>query len=182
MLDSQEDNELIQRAHNGSTAAIGALYDRHQPHIFRFVWSRVGNQQVAEDLTGDIFTRMVAALPSYQIGQYPFRAWLYRIARNLVTDEYRAQKGKTAVPLENIMMMTTHDQTPDTIAEKNITLHNVQTALARIDARQREVVELRFLAGMSLQETAESLELSLAAAKSLQHRGLQALRVALKES
>ncbi len=180
MLDSQRDNDLVKRAQQGDSAAVGALYDRHHTPIFRFVWSRVSNQHLAEDLTGEIFTKMVISLPDYKISETPFRAWLYRIARNLVTDEYRKQAGKTAVPLEDVETMIGLDTSPDTIAEQNLTLASVQDALAHIDPTQREIVELRFLAGYSLQEVADTLDFSIAAVKSHQYRGLQALRAALQ--
>ena len=180
MLDSQRDNELVKRAQQGDSAAVGALYDRHHTPIFRFVWSRVSDQQTAEDLTGDVFTKMVTSLPGYKISDVPFRAWLYRIARNLVTDEYRKQTGKTAVSLQDVETMIGLGANPDTVAEQNITLDRVQSALATIDPTQKEVVELRFLAGLSLQEVAETLDYSIAAVKSHQHRGLKALRAALQ--
>ncbi|MBE2221721.1 MAG: sigma-70 family RNA polymerase sigma factor [Anaerolineae bacterium] len=180
MLDSQRDNELVKRAQQGDITAIGALYDRHQMHIFRFVWSRVGNQQLAEDLTGETFTRMVSGLSGYKINETPFRAWLYRIARNLVTDEFRKRQGKTAVPLQDVETMISFETNPDIVAENNLTLATVQEALAALDPTQREVVELRFLAGYSLQEVAETLDYSVAAVKSHQHRGLKALRAALQ--
>lgn len=180
MLDSQRDNELVKRAQQGEPAAVGALYDRHHTPIFRFIWSRVGIQQLAEDLTGEVFTKMVTSLPDYTIGATPFRAWLYRIARNLVTDEFRKQKGNTAVPLQDVENMIGLDTAPDMIAEQNLTLSKVQEALASIDPTQKEVVELRFLAGLSLQEVAETLDYSIAAVKSHQHRGLKALRAALQ--
>ena len=180
MLDSQRDNDLVKRAQQGDSAAVGALYDRHHTPIFRFVWSRVSNQHLAEDLTGEVFTKMVINLPDYKISDTPFRAWLYRIARNLVTDEFRKQGGKTAVPFEEVEAMIGLDTSPDTIAEQNLTLASVQDALAHIDPTQREIVELRFLAGFSLQEVAETLDFSIAAVKSHQYRGLQALRAALQ--
>ncbi len=69
MLDSQRENELVKRAQHGDSAAVGILYDRHHTAIFRFVWSRVSNQQLAEDLTGEIFTKMVVSLPNYKINE-----------------------------------------------------------------------------------------------------------------
>lgn len=182
MLDSQTEHALIQRAQQGDTNAIGALYDAHQPHIFRFVWSRVRNQQTAEDLTGEIFMKMVTGLPRYKMNEVPFRAWLYRIARNLVIDEYRKQEGQTAVPLQDVETMIPVNQNLDALTDIHLTFEKVQTALTQIDANQREVVELRFLGGLSLQEVADALNISLPATKSLQHRGLKALRVALQEA
>jgi RNA polymerase sigma-70 factor (ECF subfamily) len=180
MLDSQRETELIKRAQNGDRAAVGALYDWHHTPIFRFVWSRIGSQQLAEDLTGEVFTKMVSHLSDYQIGSTPFRAWLYRIARNLITDEYRKQNGKTAVPLQDAETMISVNPSPTALAEQSMTLEKVQKALTTIDPNQREVVELRFLAGLSLQEVADTLGYSVAAVKSHQHRGLKALRAALQ--
>lgn len=114
------DIELVQRAQNGDVEAVGELFDRHHEPIFRFAWSRVGDRQVAEDLTGEVFTRTVRSLPDYRLEGIPFRAWLYR------------------------------------------------------------VVVLRFLVGLSLEEVAAAVDKTTAAVKSLQHRGLKSLRLALR--
>lgn len=66
------------------------------------------------------------------------------------------------------------------MVDQQLTLEKIHTALADIDPQQREVVTLRFLTGLSLRETAETLDCSLSAIKSLQHRGLIALRATLK--
>ncbi len=180
MLDSQRDNELVKRAQQGDKMAVGALYDRHHTHIFRFVWSRIGNQQIAEDLTGETFVKMVTKIPSYKISNTPFRAWLYRIARNLITDEFRKHNGRFAVPLQEVETMIGKNPNPDTAVETSLTLMKVQEALEALDPAQREVVELRFLAGLSLKEVADVLNYSVAAVKSHQHRGLKALRASLQ--
>jgi RNA polymerase sigma-70 factor (ECF subfamily) len=60
------DPELVAHAQGGNVDAIEALYDRHRPSIFRYVWSRVGDRHTAEDLTGDVFMRMLTALPGYR--------------------------------------------------------------------------------------------------------------------
>jgi len=86
---SAQDSDLAALARRGDVNAIGALYDRHHEALFRYIWSRVGERETAEDMTGEVFTRMLAALPRYQPTATPFRAWLYRIAHNLVVDHYR---------------------------------------------------------------------------------------------
>ncbi|HJW83757.1 MAG TPA: sigma factor, partial [Anaerolineae bacterium] len=65
--------ELVTRAQGGDVDAIGALYDQHHDSIFRYVWSRVGDRRLAEDLTGDVFAQMLAALPNYRPSGTPFR-------------------------------------------------------------------------------------------------------------
>ncbi len=161
--------------------AIGQLYDAHHQSIFRFVWSRARDQQVAEDLTGEIFTRMVANLSNYQPTNVPFRAWLYRIARNLIVDYRRSENGRFPAPLEQAENLSGDGSEPGPIVEQRLTLEQVQAALARIDPIQQEVVVLRFVAGLSLSDVAHTLDKTVPAVKSLQHRGLTALRAALKE-
>lgn len=159
--------------------AIGELYDGHHEQIFRYVWSRVRHKEVAEDLTGEIFTRMVSHLPNYQPQQAPFRAWLYQIARNLIVDHFRRNGNPTAVPLHRVDLATTKSN-PDTFVDRHLSLQKVQAALERIDAEQRDVILMRFVLGLSLQEVADTLGKSVGAVKSIQHRGLKTLRATLK--
>lgn len=174
----QNQTQLITCAQRGDVDAIGKLYDQHQNAIFRYLWVRVGERPQAEDLTGEVFMRMLTALPNYR-PTAPFRAWLYRIARNLLIDHYRKHGQTTTVPLETAEPQPTSSADLLTLAEQNLTLHQLQNALSQMDETQREVVTLRFLAGLSLQETAAALEKTEAAIKALQHRGLAALRQAL---
>jgi RNA polymerase sigma-70 factor (ECF subfamily) len=169
----------IARAKRGDPQAMGALYDHHHLPIFRFIRSRVRDQALAEDLTGEVFTRMVRHLPGYQVEGVPFRAWLYRIARNLIIDHHRRAQRHTLVDIDKAINLRSPQDDPMQIAERNLSLDKVQHALTMIDPAQREVVELRFLAGLSLREAAETLDKSIGAVKSLQHRGLKALRTAL---
>lgn len=160
--------------------AAGELYDRHNEHIFRYVWSRVSDNQTAEDLTGEIFARMVASLPDYRSTGVPFRAWLYRIAHNLVVDHYRKEGSRVLVPLQHAEGLTEESNSPDSIVEHRLAVERVRRALARLDPSQREVVVLRFLVGLPLREVALTLDKTVAAVKSLQYRGLVALRAVLE--
>lgn len=181
MLNSN-DADLVKRAQGGDVNAVGELYDRHHESIFRYVQSRVGERNLAEDLTGEIFTRMVTSLPGYRLRGIPFRAWLYRIARNLVVDHYRKESGRLSVPLYHAESTGEAGGNPASIIEQKLTLERVQRVLARLDPSQQEVVVLRFLLGLSLREAALTLNKTVAAVKSLQHRGLKALRVALEQA
>lgn len=168
------------RVQSESPLAAEELYREHHEHIFRFIWSRVHDAQQAEDLTGEVFIRMVANLSGYRDLSLPFRAWLYRIARNLIIDHHR--KESSAQALANIVDQPTAQSSPEDLAEAALTLQRVQRALQNIEPEQREVVELRFLAELSLEEVSLVINKSIPAVKALQHRGLASLRTHLKEN
>jgi RNA polymerase sigma-70 factor (ECF subfamily) len=170
---------LILLAQRGDVDAIGTLYDQHHQALFRYIWLRVGEHSLAEDLTGDVFVRMLAALPRYRPTQATFRAWLYRIAHNLLVDHYRKEGIRVSAPLQQAETQSADDETPLTLFEQKLTVERLRRALAALEQTQREVVTLRFLSGLSLQETAVVLGKTEAAIKALQHRGLAALRSAL---
>ena len=165
------------QAQSGNLPAAGELYLQHHEHIFRFIWSRVYDGPLAEDLTGEVFTRMVANLPNYRDRSLPFRAWLYQIARNLIIDHHR--KESSVQGLKEVAQSDT--VSPEEKAETALTLERVRRALERIDPAQQEVVELRFLAELSLEEVATVMDKSVAAVKALQHRGLASLKAHLKD-
>ncbi len=178
-VQSLSDAELVTMARQGDAEAVGQLYDRHHERIFRYVWSRTGDAHSAEDLTSETFTRMVSNLARYRPTGAPFEAWLYRIARNLVVDHYRRESLRTSVPLEEADNWGA--QVTNTDLENRLAAEQVRQALTQVDGNLREVVELRFLAGLSLQDVAQLLGKSIPAIKSLQHRGLQALRDVLRQ-
>ena len=172
------DVELVARAQGGEVDAAGSLYDRHRESVFRYLWLRLGDQQLAEDLSGDVFTRMLDALPRYQALGIPFRAWLYRIAHNLLIDHFRKTSQRASVPLD-VLEDRDDGNDPTLVVEGNLLTEQLMRALSHLDHNQREVVTLRFLMGLSLQEVAQAMDKSEAAVKSLQHRGLTLLRRAL---
>ena len=168
------------RSQSESPLAAEELYLEHHEHIFRFIWSRVYDAQQAEDLTGEVFTRMVASLSGFRDRSLPFRAWLYRIARNLIIDHHRKESSINA--LAAVAEPPTSPRSLEQRAETTLTLEQVQRLLEKIDPEQREVVELRFLAELSLEEVSLVMNKSIPAIKALQHRGLASLRAHLKES
>ena len=175
-----EMNELVQRAQKGDLSAIREIYLEHHNQVYRFIWSRVHDPTQADDLTGEVFLRMVASLPKYQDRALPFRAWLYRIARNLVIDNYRWNQNREYVPLESVAEDLVGGESPEKITELALAFERVQQALENLAPDQREVVELRFLAGLSLKEVALAVDKTVSAVKSLQHRGLSSLRTNLE--
>lgn len=170
---------LVARAQSGETAVIGELYDRYHLSIFRYLYYRVGDQQAAEDLTSEVFLRMIRSLNGYRSQSVAFEAWLFQIARNLAIDYYRKMNDGNVTPLEEHHI--SERENPEQRLERRLTSELLTKALARLNEMQRDVIVLRFINGLSISQVAQALHKSEDAIKALQRRGLSALREILSE-
>ena len=174
-----DDMELVKRAQAGNAAAVGELYDRHQPRIFRYIRFKVAHTQLAQDLTGEVFLRMVNHLSSFEPRGVAFSAWLYRIATNLVIKEGQRESKQPLVPLVYANYISQNHDNPTQVVERRLEKEWLCQGMDKIDENQREVIIMRFVVGLSLKETADTLNRTVAAVKTLQHRGILALQAAL---
>jgi len=166
--------DLVTRAQKGSVDAAGQLYERHYRSIFRYLFYRTGDQNAAEDLTGEVFLKMVQALPTYRVTAATFRTWLFQIARNLSIDHFRRFKNHPVVTLEE--HIPAGDESPENTVDNRLSGYRLQQALAQLGDEQRDVVVMRFIEGMPVAEVAGTLHKSEDAVKGLQRRALIALR------
>lgn len=170
-----DQSRLIERAKAYEEEAISELYHLYADTIFRYVYYRINERNVAEDLVSDVFVRMLQGLPSYQDTGAPFEAWLYRIAHARVVDYYRRQKVRQTVPLsEGVYAGELAD--PDYLAGNRDEAHRVFQTLTQLTEEQQQVISLRFIAGYSGEQIARALGKTEGAVKALQHRALAALR------
>jgi RNA polymerase sigma-70 factor (ECF subfamily) len=169
----EEETRLIQRAKQGDKGAIGELYRRNVDVIYRYIWTRVRETTVAEDLTGSVFLKALEALPTYEPSGKPFLAWLYRIAYARVVDHWRQQERRTEVPL--LETLPAREPQPDELLEAEADWSRAMELIAQLTDDQQDVLILRFIGDMSLTEVAEILGKTLGATKALQHRALAAL-------
>jgi RNA polymerase sigma-70 factor, ECF subfamily len=165
---------VIKRAQSGDTTALTDLYLHYKSDVYRYLYYRVGRSQLAEDLTTEVFIRVMEHLPRYRMNQTSFRAWLFRIARNLTIDYMRKMRIRDHVELDE--NMPSDHVGPETAVDHNLTIAHLQHALRSLTADQCDVIVLRFVAGMPIKEVAHSLNKSESAIKALQARGLEALQ------
>jgi RNA polymerase sigma-70 factor (ECF subfamily) len=162
-------------SHPLNTASLAAeLFERYRPGIYRYLYYRVGEPATAEDLTSEVFLRMVAALPGYRAQNATHQAWLYQIARNLAIDHFRKMNVRREEQWEDHLQTLHSDE--DATMEKRLTSQTLRRALGQIPEVQREVIILRFITGMPVAEVAQTLHKSIDSVKSLQRRALLALR------
>ncbi|MBV7330148.1 sigma-70 family RNA polymerase sigma factor [Chloroflexi bacterium TSY] len=169
--------ETIRLAQHGNQDAFGTLYQRHLDAIYRYVHKRVGQIDEAENLTQIVFVKAWQALERYQPSTAPFRAWLYRIARNAVVDYYRSQKE--TLLWEDLTLISDGHETPDELLLSDERSELVRKAMTQLKPSYQEVLTHRFLDSMDYPETAQKLGRKVNAVRVLQHRALQALQKVL---
>nr|WP_030441030.1 ECF subfamily RNA polymerase sigma factor, BldN family [Actinoplanes subtropicus] len=176
---------LVERAQAGEAEAFGLIYDRYMDTVFRFVYFRVGNRQLAEDLTSDTFLRALKRIGSFTWQGRDLGAWLVTIARNLVADHFKSGRYRLEVTTGDVLDADREDRGPEGSPESAVVDHitNVAllTAVKQLNPEQQECIVLRFLQGFSVAETAQTMGKNEGAIKALQYRAVRALARLLPE-
>ena len=165
--------DVVRLAREGDSAAMTELYEHYRSRIYGYLFYRVGDTHQAEDLTAEVFLRVVEKLPGYRFQAIPFQAWLFQIARNLAIDHYRKTNAHPMVELDANLI--TNHESPEQATERSVIARQLKQALDRLTTEQCDVIVLRFLVGMPVQQVAETLNKSEGSVKALQARGLEAL-------
>jgi RNA polymerase sigma-70 factor, ECF subfamily len=163
----------IARAKEGDMDALHYLYVLHANDVYGFVRSIVRDDFEAEDVTQNVFAKLMRAIQKYEPREVPFAAWILRVARNAAVDSLRARR---ALPCDEVR---TSDEGHEQLSQDRV--RSLKTALDELPEQQREVVVLRHIAGLSPGEIAERLDKSEGAIHGLHHRGRGALQTALRE-
>lgn len=175
-IDNQQEHLLVKRAIQDPLAFQG-LYELYFKRVYSYVAAKVSNRLDAEDLVSDIFLQVVKGLPQFKNRYYfSFGAWIFTVARNLVTDYYRRQGRATDThqldPLENDVV--------DPIEIDGLLLEyeramELRTLLKRLPERRREVIVLKYFSGLRNQQIAQVLDLDERTVASHLSRGLKDL-------
>ncbi|HCT78314.1 MAG TPA: RNA polymerase subunit sigma-24, partial [Micromonosporaceae bacterium] len=145
---------LVERAQQGDTEAFGLIYDRYVDTVFRFIYFRVGNRPLAEDLTSDTFLRALKRISSFTWQGRDLGAWLVTIARNLVADHFKSGRYRLEVTTGDVLDADREDRgpegSPETAVVDHITNVALLTAVKQLNPEQQECIVLRFLQGFSV--------------------------------
>lgn len=175
----EQEHELISRAQEGDKQAIGELYRAHVDVIYRYVWARVRDDSLAEDLTAQVFLKALEGLPTYQPSGKPFVAWLYRIAYARIVDHWRKLERRVEVPLEETL--PSREPRPQELLEFEADWVTAMELLSQLTDDQQDVVILRFIGELSLADVALTVGKTVGATKALQYRALATLARLLEE-
>jgi len=175
-MDPKQERALLKRA-RGDPKAFRALYDHYFPRVYAYVSYRVGRVQDSEDVVADTFLTAVDRLDTFQWrGEGSFAAWLFRIARNRVSDFYRRGQGsEETIPLEDLPDLASSALLPaDAVAQKEKFAY-LRRLIGTLSPRRQEVITLRFFGGLRNKEISALLELDERTVASHLCRGLEDL-------
>lgn len=149
------------------------LYQEHLGPIYRYVYSKVGNREEAEDVTSQVFLKALRGLDGER-SPASMRQWLFQVARTTVADYWRSWYGLPASSLEALMTAGWEGPAQDEPAlPDNEPAKRVERILQGLSARHREVLTCRFLLALSIRDTAQRMGLTEQNVKVLQFRALR---------
>ncbi len=173
----ESDSRLVQRAvthaKEGDSDGLHFLYVRFAPDVYRYIASFVHDHHEAEDITQNVFAKLMTAIGRYEQREVPFAAWILRVARNAALDHLRARR---ALPTDEVRV--TDNGQAQTGLDRG---RDLRQALDQLPQDQREVLVLRHITGLSPTEIATTLGKSESSIHGLHHRGRRALQTCLVE-
>jgi len=164
---------LRERASALDPSALAEIYDSFSGRIYSYIYHRTGDSAAAEDLTGEVFVRMLEAIQSDRTWTASLQGWLYRIAHNLVVDHFRRQSKRDGPELDERWMAADN---PTHTFEGLFYSNQLQQAMTCLTGEQQQVIVLKFVEDLSNAQVADIMGKTEGAIKALQHRGLAALR------
>jgi RNA polymerase sigma-70 factor (ECF subfamily) len=180
-LSSSEERAIIEHLPK-SPEGFRVLYQHYFPRVFAYVAYRVGSKQEAEDITADIFLKIVEAIGRFEYRvEGSFATWVFRIAHNTVQQFYRVAHRRPTVLIDDLPEIRSHELLPDEMMLRKEQFAQLRIALDQLTPRRKEIITLRFFGGLKNHEIATILQLDERTIASHLCRGLEDLKRNYKE-
>lgn len=177
-LSEKQIDELVKKSQEGHSDSFGELYDFFVAQIYRYFYYRANKDDV-EDLTGMLFVKVWEKIKKYKKRKAPFRAWVFRIAHNLLVDYYRTRKEVSQ--LDEDFGDSRSDVSPVYVTESSLNSVTLRVAISKLKKNYQEIIILRFVNEFDTKEVAKALKMREGSIRVLQFRALAALRKVLGE-
>jgi RNA polymerase sigma-70 factor (ECF subfamily) len=176
-MSNNDEEGLISKLQALDLNAMTFVFDQYNEAIYRYSYRLLGSQDKAEECVAETFSKFLIAIQKGHGPKKFVRPYLYRIAHNWITDQYRRPIPEDEGLPENLQ---TEGDNPEQITISNMENHNIRRILQQIPSNQRQSLVLKYLEGMDNREIAQVLRRPVGAVKALQHRGLENIRKKLK--
>jgi RNA polymerase sigma-70 factor, ECF subfamily len=178
-------DELVARAMTGDPQAVGAVIAIIRPMVVRYCRARLGRMDrssvSADDVAQEVCLAVLTALPGYRVQGRPFLAFVYGIASHKVIDAHRAATRNRSEPVADIPDAVESSDGPEQRALRIELSSEMGKLLDTLPEKQREILVLRVVVGLSAEETAEAVGSTPGAVRVAQHRALARLRKSMPE-
>lgn len=170
-----DDRELVARMREGDAEALRLLMERYQQRIFALIFGIVRDRHEVEDVAQEVFLKVFMRISAFD-GRSKFYTWLYRVAANAAKDHLKKRSRRPALPLEAEASIPDAAVGPTEHADAAEKRLMVREAIASLPPRYREVLALRELEGLTYNELADVLKLSMGTVESRLHRARARLK------
>ena len=178
-MDARDLRREVKKAARGDEEAAGILFDHYYPRVFRYALSRLGRRQDAEDVAAETFARVLRRLDKFRWKGAGFEAWIFRIAYNLIVDQYRGSGREQLVEPAEEVDVDVDD--PERALLRSEIAGELNEMMATLSPDQREVLLLRFVAGLATDEICHVMGRNANAIRQLQFRALEMMRRQMHE-
>jgi RNA polymerase sigma-70 factor (ECF subfamily) len=168
------DGELLARARELDSQALAEIYDSYAEAIYRYLYRYLGDAHLAEDLTSEVFVRLLQVLDTSRAPRDQLKGWLYRVAHNLAMDWFRQQaKGETLPLYEELV---SDSQSPAIWMEEHQDQYRLRQAIRQLTPSQQQVILLRFGEDLKIKQVSQLMDKSEGSIKLIQFRAVKRLR------
>lgn len=176
-----DDATLVMGLQCDDAYSVEYVVQHYAPALYRFAYYQLQNAALAEDVVSEVMVRMIERVNTFRLGQGSFQSWLFRIARNLLADHFRARRRRPQISLEQWLEEDPASEPGKYDSRLDLLLdgQEIEAGLATLTDEQREVILLHVVEGWELPQLAELLDRSVPSIKGLYYRGVQSLRRAL---
>jgi RNA polymerase sigma-70 factor (ECF subfamily) len=154
------------------------MYREFFPKVYNYVYYRLLDRDRTDDLVSEVFVRVVEKIDTYDEGKAKMSTWIFRIAHNALVDEYRRRKDTASLDEEGLDVPSGDDVLFTII--KNDERRALHSALARLPGRDREIIAMKYFAGMTNRDIALELSMNESTVSSVVWNTLKKLREALR--
>ena len=165
--------QIIKECQGGSLESFGLLYDKYINKIYNYLYYRLPNQSIAEDITSQSFIKALKAINTYEPKKGSFSSWLYRIAKNNLVDYYRANKNN--LNIDDIWYLEDKSDIEASV-DKSIKIDEIKKYLNNLKKEQREIIILRVWDEFSYEEISDIVGKSEASCKMIFSRSLKKIK------
>ncbi len=168
--------EIAERIGQSAAEAFAELYEQYLPKVYRYISYRIADTHLAEDLTSVIFEKALTKFKSYSSEKASFSTWIFTIARNTLTDHFRANSKVQTVCLDDPVSISNQATSPEEMSDKEEEMRLLQSCISQLSKAEQEIISLKFGAEMTNRQIAKTLSLTESNVGIIIYRAVRKLR------